>query len=107
MNSENPNSKNMTSFIFLFLCFVAVMIAIAIGLSWVSNLEYFNPTAEQIVEKRVKCVSANLLPNGATNVIELGNYWWQFELNGNKFMFYKSSRTSGNSYSAVTQVISQ
>ena len=46
-------------------------------------------SGEKVVKKNKDVYRANLpyeLPSGATNVVFLGNKWYTFELNGDKFM---------------------
>ena len=42
------------------------------------------------------------LPHGATNIIEKGNHWFYFELDGNRFLYKGSMNVNG--YVAVTQI---
>lgn len=48
-------------------------------------------------------IQTNYLPNGAANVIDKGNGWYEFELEGNKFMYFKHG-AGDMSTAGVTQV---
>jgi len=50
-----------------------------------------------------KKVSSNNIPIEAKNIIDIGNGWVIFELNENKFLFYRE--TNGHKgFTAITQI---